>query len=84
MEFLCLTDLQEHNPQPMPAPHKFDHVICTTLPDSWIFIAMALFHWTKMKGDFADDLINRRHCSLHSLLLTKYAVTGCYQVHPGI
>jgi hypothetical protein len=64
MDFPCPRDLQVHNPQPMPAPHKFAHEFWTPPPpDSWIFIAMALFQRTKMKGDVADNLVSRRHCS---------------------
>jgi hypothetical protein len=45
------------------APHKFDHDISVPSPDSRIFIAMALFQQTKMKGDVADNIVSMCHCS---------------------
>jgi hypothetical protein len=82
MEFPCPRDFQKNNPQPKSAPHEFHHDISVPSPDGQNFIPTALFQQTKMKGDLATNLISR--CLLHSLLLTKFAVTGHYQVHPGI
>jgi hypothetical protein len=59
----CPRDFQKYNPQHRSAPYKFDHDISVSSPDGWIFIAMALFQQTKMKGDVADNLVSRHHCS---------------------
>jgi hypothetical protein len=56
-------DFQKHNLQPRSAPHEFDHDLLIPSPDGQIFIAMALFQQTKMKGDVADNLVSRCHCS---------------------
>ena len=63
MEFPCPRDFQKHNPQPRSAPHKFDHDISVPSPDGRIFIAATLFQQTKMKGDVANNLVSRGHCS---------------------
>jgi hypothetical protein len=45
------------------APHQFDHDISIPSPDGRIFMVTALFQQAKMKGDVADNLVSRCHCS---------------------
>jgi hypothetical protein len=56
----------KHNPQPLPAPHEFDHDI-STLPRRPDFHHTALYQQRKMKGGVAEDLVSRHHCSQHPI-----------------
>jgi hypothetical protein len=64
------------------APHEFDHDISAPSPDGQMFMATALFQQAKTKGDVADNLSGG--AIVHSAPLTKFLVTGHYQVRPGI
>ncbi len=48
-----------HNPGTHPTSLTMTSV---PSPDGRIFIRMALFQQTKMKGDVADNLVSRHHC----------------------
>jgi hypothetical protein len=61
-------------------PHGFDHDI-RTLPRWPDFHHNSALQQQKMKGDVADDLISRHHCSQP---LTKFSVTGLYELPPGV
>jgi hypothetical protein len=60
-------------------PHSFWQV---PSPDGWIFIATVLFQQTKMKCDVAGN--PSAGSIIHSAPLTKFGVTGCCQVRPGV
>jgi hypothetical protein len=58
-------------------------LIMTSVPsyNGPIFITTALLQQTKMKGDVLNNLSSAGSI-IHSMLLTKFSVTGCYQLPP--
>jgi hypothetical protein len=65
MEFLGPRDFKSttHNPD----PHSTSLTMIFVPPyDGQIFIATTLFQQTKMKGNVADNLVSRCHCSQHT------------------
>jgi hypothetical protein len=79
----CPRDLQEHNPQPRSAPHKFDHDIHTLLPTR-VPCSLQLQCFNRQKFSVMPLMTSSAGAIIYSALLTKSAVTGCYEAHPGV
>jgi hypothetical protein len=82
MEFPHPRVFQKHNPQPRFAPHEFDHDIpypSLTARFSW---QRRFFNRQKQRVMLLTTL--SAGAIIHSMLLTKFAVTRRYQVRPGV
>jgi hypothetical protein len=69
-----------HHPGPYPTSLT---MISIPSPDGPIFIAMAFFQQMKTKDDVANNIVSRYNI-VHSALLTKFVVTGHYQMCTGV